>query len=131
MFTDIDLSTEIMKLYTANNPSSLSVNILSQGNWPTYPACNPRIPESMIKSLEKFKGFYVGKHSGRTLKWQHNLDQLSLKANFGKGGKKELAVSLFQGLVLLLFNEVAEGGKLSYKEILEATRLGEQHFSLL
>jgi cullin-4 len=128
MFKDIELSTDVMKAYSASHTTSsptfdLSVSILSMGNWPSYPAENVRIPDAMARSLERFKGFYIGKHSGRTLKWQHSLDYCSLKAVFPRGGKKELVVSLFQALVLLLFNDVADKGKLSFKEIAEATNM--------
>lgn len=111
---------------TTASPFDLYVNVLSVGNWPSYPPVNVQIPESMAHALERFKTFYVAKHSGRSLKWQHSLDYCSLKAKFPKGGKKELAVSLFQALVLLLFNdEEMEGGMLSFKEIVEATRMGK------
>lgn len=110
---------------SSRDPFDLSVNILSMGNWPSYPEVNVQIPPAMARSLERFKAFYVGKHSGRTLKWQHSLDFCSLKAVFPKGGKKELVVSLFQALVLLLFNDVPVGGKLSFDEIVEGTRIGE------
>lgn len=119
-----------MRAYNGSNsstrdPYDLSVNVLSMGNWPSYPEVNVQIPAAMARSLERFKAFYVGKHSGRTLKWQHSLDFCSLKAAFPKGGKKELVVSLFQALVLLLFNDVPVGGKLSFDEIVEGTRIGE------
>lgn len=128
MFKDIELSADIMTAYTTTTSKDafdLSVNILSMGNWPSYPPVNVRIPDDMTRSLDKFKAFYVGKHSGRSLKWQHSLDYCSLRAHFPKGGRKELVVSLFQTLVLLLFNKVLAGAKLSFAEIVEATNLGE------
>lgn len=128
MFKDIDLSSDVMRAFSTSARNSkdldLYVNVLSMGNWPSYPAANVRIPESMVKHLERFKTFYTVKHSGRTLQWQHSLDHCTLKATFPKGGKKELAVSLFQALILLLFNDVPKGTTLSFKEIVEATRLG-------
>lgn len=132
MFKDIELSTDVMKAYSTSLSASststafdLYVNVLSIGNWPTYPPSTVVLPSYMASSLDRFKAFYVSKHSGRTLKWQHTLDHCTLKAKFPRGGKKELAVSLFQGLVLLLFNdEEMEGGKMSFKDIVEATRMG-------
>jgi cullin-4 len=134
MFKDIDLSSDVMRAYSTKsndaNNVDLYVNVLSMGNWPSYPPVNVRIPESMVKNLERFKAFYTSKHSGRTLQWQHSLDHCTLKAAFPKGGKKELAVSLFQALILLLFNEVPKGGVLSFNEIVEATRIGQSYFLL-
>uniref|UniRef100_A0A8C3LZY0 Cullin-4B n=2 Tax=Chrysolophus pictus TaxID=9089 RepID=A0A8C3LZY0_CHRPC len=67
--------------------------------------------------MEIFKTFYLGKHSGRKLQWQSTLGHCVLKAEF-KEGKKELQVSLFQTLVLLMFNE---GEEFSLEEIKQAT----------
>jgi cullin-4 len=57
----------------------------------------------MVQYLEAFKLFYLSKHSGRKLQWQPSLGHCVLKACFPHGDK-ELQVSLFQALVLLLFN---------------------------
>lgn len=144
MFKDMELSADVMRAYSATSsapsskkdPSSfdLSVSVLSQGNWPTYPPFPIALPPALSTALESFKAFYVSKHSGRTLTWAHGLDTCSLRAVFpskGKGGgKKELLVSLAQAVVLLLFNSTApagegeEEGKLSLEEIAEATKLG-------
>ena len=74
----------------------------------------------MAQYLEDFKKFYVGKHSGRKLQWQHSLGQCVLKSSFPQG-EKEIQVSLFQTLVLLLFNSV---DVLTYLDIREQTGLG-------
>ncbi|KAM0790651.1 hypothetical protein ACM66B_004511 [Microbotryomycetes sp. NB124-2] len=137
MFKDIELSDDIMRAYNAalsssSNPSSynfdLHVNVLSQGNWPTYPPTTVSLPPTMTTALDRFKSFYTSKYSGRTLSWVHSLDTCTLRAQFPKSGKKELSVSLFQAVILLLFNNVSSsssegGGKLSFEEIVEATRI--------
>ena len=74
----------------------------------------------MSQYLENFKKFYLGKHSGRKLQWQPSLGHCVLKTAF-KQGDKELQVSLFQSLVLLLYNSADE---LNYVEIKEATGMG-------
>ena len=131
MFKDIELSQDVMKAYNAarftkSAAVDLSVNVLSQGNWPTYPPTTVRLPDHMGQALSRFKDFYVSKHSGRSLVWQHSLDTCALKAAFPKGPKKELAVSLFQAVVLLLFNEVQDGGRLSFGEVVELTGLDKK-----
>lgn len=102
----------------------------------------------MVKLQEVFKLFYLGKHSGRKLQWQPTLGHAVLKAEFKEvslwpipgpplraalhshillilQGKKELQVSLFQTLVLLMFNE---GEEFSVEEIRTATGIGSSRF---
>ncbi|BGP18529.1 hypothetical protein JCM10213_002958 [Rhodosporidiobolus nylandii] len=135
MFKDMELSSDIMEAYSSRKNGAsgkagvdLSVSILSQGNWPTYPPFPLSLPGYLSEHLERFKAFYVSKHSGRTLTWAHGLDTCSLRAVFPKGGRKELQVSLAQAAVLLLFNEVADG-KLSTEEIGEATKLEKKELA--
>ncbi|XP_023656318.1 cullin-4B isoform X1 [Paramormyrops kingsleyae] len=124
MFKDMELSKDIMvqfKQYMQcqNIPGNieLTVNILTMGYWPTYVPMEVHLPPEMVKLQEIFKTFYLGKHSGRKLQWQSTLGHCVLKAEF-KEGKKELQVSLFQTLVLLMFNE---GEEFSLEEIKQAT----------
>ncbi|MEE6496942.1 hypothetical protein FKM82_002537 [Ascaphus truei] len=124
MFKDMELSKDIMvhfKQYMQNQnvPGNieLTVNILTMGYWPTYVPMEVHLPAEMVKLQEIFKTFYLGKHSGRKLQWQSTLGQCVLKAEFNEG-RKELQVSLFQTLVLLMFNE---GEEFSFEEIRQAT----------
>uniref|UniRef100_A0A8C4Z4Z0 Cullin 4A n=1 Tax=Gadus morhua TaxID=8049 RepID=A0A8C4Z4Z0_GADMO len=128
MFKDMELSKDIMihfKQYTQNQsgPSNieLTVNILTMGYWPSYIPMEVHLPAEMVKLQEVFKVFYLGKHSGRKLQWQPTLGHAVLKTEF-KEGKKELQVSLFQTLVLLMFNE---GEEFSVEEIRTATGIEE------
>jgi cullin-4 len=152
MFKDMELSADVMRAYQSSSssltsPSSrkngtstststsspeidLSVSVLSAGSWPTYPPFPISLPPSLTTHLERFKSFYVSKHSGRALTWAHGLDTVSLKAVFG-GKRKELLVSLAQGVVLLLFNEVEGTGRIAVEEIEEGTKLGASVLSLL
>uniref|UniRef100_A0A2K5EJR2 Cullin family profile domain-containing protein n=1 Tax=Aotus nancymaae TaxID=37293 RepID=A0A2K5EJR2_AOTNA len=124
MFKDVELSKDIMvhfKQHMQNQsdsgPIDLTVNILTMGYWPTYTPMEVHLTPEMIKLQEVFKAFYLGKHSGRKLQWQTTLGHAVLKAEF-KEGKKEFQVSLFQTLVLLMFNE---GDGFSFEEIKMAT----------
>ncbi|KAK7898323.1 hypothetical protein WMY93_019176 [Mugilogobius chulae] len=113
------------KQYIQNqsDPSNieLTVNILTMGYWPSYTPMDVHLPTEMVKLQEVFKLFYLGKHSGRKLQWQPTLGHAVLKAEF-KEGKKEVQVSLFQTLVLLMFNE---GEEFSIEEIRTATGIEE------
>ncbi|KAK9963135.1 hypothetical protein ABG768_006346 [Culter alburnus] len=119
MFKDMELSKDIMHMQCQNIPGNieLTVNILTMGYWPTYVPMEVHLPPEMVKLQEIFKTFYLGKHSGRKLQWQSTLGHCVLKAEF-KEGKKELQVSLFQTLVLLMFNE---GEEFSLEDIKLAT----------
>ncbi|KAA0722690.1 Cullin-4B [Triplophysa tibetana] len=124
MFKDMELSKDIMiqfKQYIQNQSESssieLTVNVLTMGYWPTYTPMDVHLPTEMLKLQEVFKIFYLAKHSGRKLQWQPTLGHAVLKTEF-KEGKKELQVSLFQTLVLLMFNETDE---LTVEEIRTAT----------
>ena len=78
------------------------------------------LSSQMSKYLVAFKQFYINKHSGRKLQWQPSLGHCMLKASMPHG-EKELQVSLFQTLVLLLFNSV---DVLTFADIREQTGVG-------
>uniref|UniRef100_A0A671KKV2 Cullin-4A n=1 Tax=Sinocyclocheilus anshuiensis TaxID=1608454 RepID=A0A671KKV2_9TELE len=99
MFKDMELSKDIMIQFKQVCADTYSLT------------------HKMVKLQEVFKLFYLGKHSGRKLQWQPTLGHAVLKTEF-KEGKKELQVSLFQTLVLLMFNESDE---CSVEEIRAAT----------
>ncbi|KTG42698.1 hypothetical protein cypCar_00040267, partial [Cyprinus carpio] len=109
----------VQYMQNQSDPSNieLTVNILTMGYWPSYTPMDVHLPAEMVKLQEVFKIFYLGKHSGRKLQWQPTLGHAVLKTEF-KEGKKELQVSLFQTLVLLMFNESDE---YSVEEIRTAT----------
>ena len=97
----------------------LTVNILTMGYWPTYVPNEVTLPAQMVNFQETFKKFYLGKHSGRKLQWQPSLGLCVVKAEFAQAAK-ELQVSLFQTLVLLLFNSADE---MPFEEIKAATNI--------
>ncbi|XP_019616401.1 PREDICTED: cullin-4A-like isoform X2 [Branchiostoma belcheri] len=111
MFKDMELSRDIMvhfKQHIQHQKDSISidltVNILTMGYWPTYIPMEVHLPPEMVRYQEIFKSFYLAKHSGRKLQWQPTLGHCVLRADF-RAGKKELQVSLFQSLVLIMFND--------------------------
>ncbi|XP_031573663.1 cullin-4A-like [Actinia tenebrosa] len=131
MFKDMELSKDIMLQFKQhiqhhNLPSNIDMNvsILTMGYWPTYLPMDVHLPTEMVQYQETFKRFYLSKHSGRKLQWQNTLGHCVVKADFIEGSngnpqeKKELQVSLFQTLVLLLFNE---GNDYTFEEIAQAT----------
>merc|ERR1712034_81088 len=97
----------------------LTVSVLSMAFWPTYPITETHLPSYMTMYQEVFNKFYQGKYSGRKLQWQSSLGHCVLRANF-RSGQKEVQVSLFQALCLLLFNNLEE---MSLGEVKEATNI--------
>ena len=131
MFKDIELSREEMATYKAiceerneKHDLDLNVNILSASSWPTYPTVPVIIPPEIKSAIDRFETHYKAKHSGRKLDWKHALAHCQVKANFPRG-KKELVVSSFQAIVLLLFNGLKEDEHVDYDTMKQATGLRE------
>ncbi|CAO1613646.1 unnamed protein product [Sympodiomycopsis kandeliae] len=142
MLKDITLSDDLMKAYSERqakeqepidsggkgdvDPFDMHVNVLTQAHWPTYPVVNVQIPASMARASQRFETFYGSRTSGRKLFWCHAMGTCVLRAQF-KTGSKELHVSEFQAIVLMLFNDVAdERETLTYASIAEQTGLEEK-----
>lgn len=130
MFKDVELSKEINESFGQSAPArnrlppgiDMNVHVLTTGYWPTYPPMDLRLSHELNQYQDVFKEFYLSKHSGRRLMWQHSLGQCVLKADFPKG-RKELQVSLFQAVVLMLFNDAE---RLSFGEIKEGTGIEDK-----
>ena len=74
----------------------------------------------MQDQLDRFGRFYSTTGPNRKLHWDPAFATVTMKSRF-KEGLKELSLSLFQALVLLLFNESDE---IPLKEIAQQTNLG-------
>ena len=74
----------------------------------------------MQADLTAFTEFYKNKHSGRKLDYDHSLGTVTLRARF-KSEEKELSVSLFQAVVLLLYSDEDNIG---FRDIKENTGIG-------
>lgn len=128
MFNDMDTANDEMTAFRRSQQEErkgrfeFEVNVLSAASWPTYPDVPVRIPANIARSINKFETFYHNKHTGRKLTWKHQLAHCQLTANFPLG-KKNLVVSSFQAIVLLLFNDIPDGESMQYPQIQEATGL--------
>ncbi|KIW00071.1 hypothetical protein, variant [Verruconis gallopava] len=131
MFKDIELGREEMASYREYLTDlglqpriDLNVNILSASAWPSYPDIKVNIPKEVFCEIERFEQHYKSKHSGRKLEWKHALAHCQIRASFPKG-RKEIVVSSFQAIVLLLFNDVDDNEHISYERLLAETGLPE------
>ncbi|CAD5118119.1 DgyrCDS6858 [Dimorphilus gyrociliatus] len=126
MFKDMDISHDFMlsfKQHLQHTPVAIdiNVNILTMGYWPSYTPVDVNLPEEMLHLREIFKNFYLSKYSGRKLQWQPGLGHCVVRAKFNNE-TKELQVSLYQALCLLLFNE---GDCFGFTEISSHTAIEE------
>ncbi|KAF2678497.1 Cullin-domain-containing protein [Lentithecium fluviatile CBS 122367] len=135
MFKDIELSREEMSSYKTIcaernelHAIDLTVSVLSAAAWPTTSTVPVIIPPQIKHSLDKFEAHYKAKHSGRKLEWKHDLAHCLVKAKFSKG-TKELGVSSFQAIVLLLFNGLKVDEHIEYNYLKEATGLPTDHLN--
>lgn len=128
MFKDMEISKDInvaYKQYLAHvkdiqlSGIDMTVNILTMGHWPTYAVMEVTMPNEIVQYQDCFNKFYLAKHNGRKLQWQPTLGHCVLRSQF-KQGNKELQVSLFQAMVLLLFNDYQ---MLHFKEIKTMTNM--------
>lgn len=131
MFKDIELAREDITSYRSmleerhsKAEIDLNVNVLSASAWPSYPDVTLEIPINIQRAMLGFEEYYKLKHTGRKLAWKHSLGHCQLKAKFPKGDK-EIVVSAFQAIVLLLFNDKSPRENIPYAEIQAATNLGK------
>ncbi|KAG6873267.1 hypothetical protein C0995_001041 [Termitomyces sp. Mi166 len=123
MFKDLALSRESVKEYHSklgvdSLGRKLSVMVLQRSAWPfTVQKTSVDLPPNMQDELTKYANYYKERHSGHTLDWDHALGTATLTGRF-KPGNKELSVSLYQAVVLLLFNTETEW---RYPDISEQT----------
>ncbi|KAK3329810.1 Cullin [Apodospora peruviana] len=123
----------------------LNINVLTTNNWPpevmgrsisqeegtrvdcAYPATIKRLQDSFFK-------YYLKDRSGRVLTWVTSAGTADIKCVFPKVlGKEtgalskerryELNVSTYGMIVLMLFNDLAEGESLSFEDIQATTRI--------
>jgi len=124
MFKDVELSKDIMVAFDQQNLNKssigLSVNVLTMTHWPTYPPAEVVLPPQMAQLQEKFTEFYKRKHTGKNLQWQPALGYCLVKGYYDQNNIKEFQLSLYQTMVLLLFNNQDE---ISYEEIKETTKI--------
>ncbi|KAG7089606.1 hypothetical protein E1B28_011272 [Marasmius oreades] len=129
MFNDMKISADHMEDYKKHIASSItlpievSVIVMTSTFWPmSHSAATCTLPEVMLKATKSFEQFYMKKHTGRRLTWQLTLGSADVRVMF-KNRKHDLNVSTFALVILLLFEDVEEGGFLTYEEIKQATSI--------
>lgn len=147
MFRDMSVSADLTASYKKHIRNlgdadslraELDVNVLTATMWP-LDAMGPSrrdnesgkttciFPTEIDRIKQSFEKFYLDKHSGRQLTWQGNMGTADLRAYFAemKGSKKtrELNVSTYSMVILLLFNDLPPGKFFTYEEIQARTNV--------
>ena len=129
----------------------LSVSVLTTNYWPmesmggnnsrredgTQTSCSW---SSEIQTLqESFKAYYLKERNGRMLTWLGFLGSADVRCIFpkipGKEGllgrerRHEINVPTYGMIILMLFNKLGDGEKLSYEEIQETTNIPQHELS--
>ncbi|KAG8700243.1 hypothetical protein FRC08_004824 [Ceratobasidium sp. 394] len=130
---DLDRSLDVMVLTHAKWPSFKEHNMLAsedssvttqkkRGRKQVAATAPVELPPEMAAALLRFEKYYTSKHSQRRTAWFHSLGTVVLTSRF-PGGNKEISVSMYQTLVLLLFNEKEQ---FSAAEIQSRTKLSDE-----
>ncbi|KAI9725565.1 MAG: Cullin-3 [Chrysothrix sp. TS-e1954] len=153
MFKDMALSEELTASYrkkisqmSESKRTDLSLHVLTSMTWPleTMQSSSSSAdggeakskviyPVSIERMKHSFENFYAERHSGRMLTWLPHMGTADIRAVFpkvsekegplGKERRHELNVSTYAMFVLMLFNDVPEGGSLSFDEIHAKTNI--------
>lgn len=131
MFKDMELAREEVVSYKSMleergiKPSvDLNVSVLSASAWPSYPDVPLIIPREVQEQQNEFERHYKVRHTGRKLAWKHSLAHCQLKASLPKGNK-ELVVSSYQAVVLLIFKDRPANEEIPYDHIQAESGLGK------
>ena len=100
--------------------------VLGTGFWPLQPPGTTFVPPpAIVKTYERFSGFYGDKHGGRKLTWLWHLCKGEVRANYIKLGKVPYTfqVSTYQMAILLMFNDAET---VAYEDIANVTMLQKE-----
>ncbi|KAG0650688.1 Cullin-3 [Hyphodiscus hymeniophilus] len=154
MFKDMTMSEELSSGYRehmdklgdlSRTQPDLGINVLTSNFWPMDSIGGNKMgedgsrqmcqfPQEILTLQESFKNFYLKERSGRLLTWVGYLGTADIRCTFppipGKEGAKvrrhEITFSTFGMIILLLFNDLADGETLSFEEIQERTNMTTQ-----
>ncbi|KAJ6446186.1 SCF ubiquitin ligase subunit CulC [Purpureocillium lavendulum] len=155
MFRDLVTSAELTSTYRERMSNvgdggktiDLSVNVLTTNYWPqeimgrsaaigegSRVSCN--YPPELKRVQASFEQFYLTNRNGRKLTWIGSTGSADVRCTFpaipGKSGplarerRYEINVPTFGMVVVMLFNELEEGGSLTFEDIQEKTGISTQ-----
>lgn len=126
MLVDMRLSKDSVKEFVIGNDSNVEFKVLTAAFWPQDQVAQIDLPIEFSSKMERFRRFYMNRHSGRALIWKTNLGNADVRAFLGDQREKhELIVSTYQMGLLLLYNH-KESYK--YEEILASLNINDPDF---
>ena len=149
MFTDMALSEEKTLQYREHvselrksDPKrpDLDITVLTTTMWPLEamaPSYSNQttciFPESIQLVKQDYEKFYLGQHVGRQLTWQPSMGTADIRAYFpeskGKIKNRELNVSTYAMIILLLFNDLPPGQFFTFEDIQGKTNISTYELS--
>jgi len=107
------------------------VQLLTQGNWPTYPNIPLKLPSNMQKCLDIYSALYNHKTPGRLLYNMYTLGHVIMKCSFGSKAY-EITMSLLQSCVLTAFisekeSTIAQSESMSFKQLQDSMNISEEY----
>lgn len=76
------------------------------------------MPKQLTASCEKYKRFYLNRHSGHKLEWRYDQGQAEVSVDFNAATRKALVVSTYQMMIMLVFNSFK---RVTLKQVLDIT----------
>lgn len=128
MFKDMDASENYGRLFNQylehmnKEKANFTARVITPEYWPTYDTYEINIPKEMRDTLTDYQDFYRVQHGNRNVKWHHGLASAVISASFRPGCKKELIATMYQTVILLLFNKCETW---TVAEIVEHTKILE------
>jgi cullin 3 len=143
MFKDMTMSEDLTSGYRTHIQNlgdldrkqiDLGINVLTMNYWPMESMGGNNSRRDLLQ--ESFKAFYLKERNGRKLTWLGFLGSADIKCLFpkipGKEGvlsrerRHEINVPTYGMVILLLFNDLADGETLSFEEIQSQTNIPNQ-----
>ncbi|CAG9333871.1 unnamed protein product [Blepharisma stoltei] len=126
MFTDMRFSSESVEDFQTNGDMEIEPSVLTAAYWPSDVVLPISLPREVIHEAERFRKYYLGRHSGRRLSWKTNMGTAEIRAILGiNSSRHELFVSTYQMSALLLYNDRES---LVYEEITQVLNCSDPDF---
>lgn len=128
MFKDMDASETLgglfLKYLAHENKPKINFNarVITPEYWPTYEAYEINIPKEMRDTLTDYQDFYRLQHGNRNVRWHHGLAAAVVSAEFREDSCKELVTTMYQTVILLLFNKCETW---TVSEMVDCTKIPE------
>lgn len=125
MLKDIGLSKTMMDDFRAKygvGDLDFNVFLLTGPMWPAQVTAHVKLSAELLALQAQYQDLYTSKNKGKKLKWNSSISNCVLRCYLGSQ-RRELAVSLHQAAVLLLFNQSTN---LTVADIIAQTGLPEE-----